>query len=163
MRVPYFATSDQSELIAALAVLAILVSTAIMFGRLLLVARRWKLPFGTDTIVLLLVNLGIALGFDDDLLAIPVVLVAGLLFDWLASRNVLSWLLATLPTATLWVGCFITVGATGNGLGLAPEIWGGAILFAVLTILALDRMMQLVSPPAISESHGQAVSRRTAI
>jgi hypothetical protein len=143
VRVPYDPDQGTSELVAALAVVGVIVTTIISFTPLLVASRYWKLPFGAGTILLTAVNVFIALGFDGDLTTVPAAIVAGVAFDVLAQVRGDRRHLAAIPPAIMWTLHFAIVGHTGRGLGLAPEIWGGAIVFAILASVTIDLIMQL--------------------
>ena len=143
MQTPYDPNDNFSETLGALAVLGIIVSTVIMFTPLLVSARRWRLPVGTATLLLLAVNVFVVAGFDEESTTIPAVILGGLAFDFLVKVEADRRLLAAVPPVILWIFYFVLVDRSRYGLGLAPEIWGGAIVFAGLTMLAIDLLMRV--------------------
>lgn len=158
MRVPYDPNSGDSETYAALGVVGVILSTLIMFTPLLAASRRWQLPFWTATIVLTFLNVAMAIGFDDDTVAIPAMVLAGITFDVLHHMRVDRRLVAAAPAAVMWIGYFAIIGQTDPGLGLAPEIWGGAIVFAVFATLSVEMVMRLAerTPTATTDDRRPA-------
>lgn len=126
------------EFDAAFGVAGIIISTAVMMGAVLLLTRRWTAPFGTVTVLLTVTNVLMAIGFDNDLEALPAVLIAGLVGDLLVRVDASRQLLAAGIPLVLWSSYFVQVGRLDAGLGWPPEIWGGAIFFAVLVGLVLE-------------------------
>ena len=124
-------------------------STALLFGPLLFLLGRWRPPAGSAAITLgvqcLLMQA--VTGFDD----------AGLAVLGLAGAGVVEVLLAVLrpaepPRRRLRVFCAAApVGFWGlymggivlgdGGLGWKPELWGGALVWSSLTLLALGMVM----------------------
>jgi hypothetical protein len=126
------------EFEAAFGVAGVIITTAVMMAAVLMMARRWALPFGAITVLASVPNVLMAIGFNDDFGALPAIVVAGfagdLLIRWGASRYVLA---AAIP-GVLWSGYFMLVGRIGSGLAWPPEVWGGAIVFAILVGLVLE-------------------------
>ena len=143
VRVPYDPNDGFSETIAGSSVLSVIVTTAIMFTPLLVATRRWRLPFGTATIVLTGVSAFIAAGFDEPTTGLPAVIVGGLLFDALVQTRVDTRILAAAPPLVLWSVFYALIERSPGGLGSAPEIWGGSIVFAVLVMVAIDGLLRL--------------------
>ncbi len=138
----FWPNDSYSELIAANAVLGIIVTTLISFTPLLLVAHRWRLPFGVATVVVTLISLFIAVGFDEDAVAIPAALVGGLVFDAL-NRVRVDWpFLAAVPPVVMWLAYLILIETQGDGVRTAPEIWGGAVVFSALAMLTVDMLIR---------------------
>ncbi len=122
-----------------------MISTAVMMAAVLLLTRRWATPFGTVTVLLTVTNVLMALGFDNDLQALPAVLVAGLVGDLLLRVDAPRYLLAGEIPLVLWSLYFVQVGRLPAGLGWPPEIWSGAIVFAVLIGLVLEAGFEQVA------------------
>ena len=130
---------DSAEGAAAFGVLGVLVQTVILIIPALLVRRRWTVPVGTMTTVFSVVAFGMAFGFDGEPLGVPATIAAGVVFDLTANRGIH---LAPIATPVVLFGAyFLTVGLTGNGIGWPPEIWSGAIVLAVLTCVAFERIV----------------------
>ncbi len=126
------------EFEAAFGVMGILISTTVMMAAVLVPARRWRMPFGSMTVALTVVNLLMAVGFDDQLTALPAAIVAGIVGDLMTNAGLPRRLVAGVVPAVLWSGYFLLVGRLAPGLLWPPEIWMGAIVFAVLVGLAID-------------------------
>lgn len=151
MRIPYDANNDFSEATAERVVMAVIISTLVMFLPLLIAGLRWRLPFGSATVFLTFLHLALALGFDDDTLGIPAAIVAGLVFDVLATRGSSRFVTTAIPPLVMWCGMFFLVDITETGLGLAPEIWGGAIILASLTLLTIEMTIGLAEKAAVAK------------
>jgi hypothetical protein len=143
-----------SVLIKALGVLSVLVATAIYFGTMLLLARRWLLPFGSFVVVagVVCASMFIFTDFRRSRLLLAF-LVGGLLCDVL--RNVSSRLLP--PRAAyrvlggcgplLWWGSYLAFTVPGNKIRLEPEIWTGAVVWSAVIGLGLT---VLLLPPRLT-------------
>jgi hypothetical protein len=124
-------------------------STALLFGPLLFLLRRWRPPAGSAAITLGVqcVLMQAVTGLDD----------AGLAVLGLAGAAVVEALLAVLRPAEpprrrmrafcaaapvgFW-GVYLGGIALGDrGLGWKPELWGGALVWSSLTLLALGMVM----------------------
>lgn len=127
----------QAEQAIAFGILSRIVTTVVLLGPLLYIARRWRLPAGAFTVVFTGVSaLVFALGDAPiALLAAPV--AAAILADVALSRldtRDAPWALRSLAAGTalvLWTLHFAALAAT-EGLGWTPELWGGAIAMSVL-------------------------------
>ena len=128
----------EAERAIAYGLLSRLVTTVVLLGPLLYLARRWRLPAGAFTLVFASVSaLVFALGdAPAGLLAAQV--AAGLAADvglrLLGGRAAAPWALRGLAAGSalvLWTAHFAALAAT-EGLGWTPELWGGAIAMAVL-------------------------------
>ena len=141
----------EAELLIAAGILARLLTTVLLIGPLLLVTRRWRTPAGTATIFFTTVSALLFVLSDEAsiaLLAAP--LLAGVAADaWIGKfgRPVEpQWWAYGLAAATafvLWSAHFAAMAAT-HGIGWTPELWGGAIVLAVLTAVG---MALLAFPP----------------
>lgn len=147
MRTPYDPNDGFSELLAERVVVGIIITTLVMFVPLLAVGLRWRLPFGSATLFLTFLSVAIALGFDEDLIGIPAALAAGLVFDLLVGAGAGRKLVTGIPPLVLWAGIFASVGVTDGGLGLAPEIWGGAIVLASMALLSVEMLIGVAEKP----------------
>ena len=144
-RVLYNGVTGQGEATAALGVLGSVVTTAVLMGPVLLLVRRWQPPMGAVTAFLLVVNLFIAVAFDEDLSGLVPSLAAGLAADVMISLRLDRRVLAAVTPFVLWAAYFMVVGRIENGLAWPPEIWGGIIVFGVLTSLAIELGLRAVS------------------
>ncbi len=133
---------------AALGIAGIMITNLILMGALLLLIRRWKLPFGAATVVI-----GLHAATLQVLKEFPVAeiivgaLVAGLAADALIARARPS--LARIPalrvTAAvipifIW-GSFFVFFELGNRVLWPPELWAGAIVFASAGGLGLSLLL----------------------
>ena len=152
----------EAEGVIATGILSRLVTTILLVGPLLVLLRRWRPPMGTATILFSTVSV-LLFALSDEvavaLLAPPV--LAGMLTDLairaLGPRLALRWWnygVAGLAALLLWAGHFIALAAT-HGIGWTPELWGGAVVLAVLTAVGLAVLVFLPPTPA-------AISRTSA-
>ena len=113
-----------------------IVSTALLLGPLLLVARRWSLPFGATTAVWTVVAILESLAFSQRYGAIAVVAAGGLAHDAvLAMRRDR----ADGPMAAAFAGpavlfaAYLVYARIDGPLRWPAEIWGGLIVMAGFT------------------------------
>jgi len=132
-------------------------SSALLFVPLLFLLRRWQAPVGSAAIVLGVqcVLMQALTGFVDDGLAvlglIGAVAVEGLLVVLRPSPTP-RWRLRTfcaIGPVVFWGIYFGGVGLHDGGLGWKAEVWGGALVWSGLTVLALAMVM---FPPAVPTS-----------
>ena len=132
---------------------SVLATNLILLAPLLLLARRWRLPFGTATTIYggVGVLIGAVDGFHHPAMLVAAV-VAGLLVDGLlqvlrpsAGRPRRFWAAGALVPLTTWSVYFAAVARTA-GIGWSAELWTGAIAWACLLGLALAVLML---PPAV--------------
>ncbi|PWW08576.1 hypothetical protein DFQ01_101299 [Paenibacillus cellulosilyticus] len=113
---------------------------------LLLLIKRWRLPFGAVTVLFTFVTvlMNVLDGFDN-VAAIVIAFTAGVVGDlayrWLrpneASRLWAMRVFALLVPAVMWTFYFVWQSAT-DGIGWEIEAWTGAIVSAALASLALS-------------------------
>ena len=152
--VPYLPSED--ELLASYGVLEIMISTAIMFGGVLALLKRFRPPPGSFTVVFTVV--GVLLSALDAFVwpwEILQMFAAGAAADLLVaavdpdpavvSRFRLFGLVA--PVA-VWAIRFAAFGSFRPNLGWPIEIWGGAIVFTGLLGWGLAVLMTLPASPA---------------
>lgn len=142
---------------------AILLTTLVLVGALLLLARRWRLPLGTATtmyaVVAVLTN-ALAQFRDPELIAAA--LLAGLAVDIVlatvaptpALPRRMSAVGALIPLAT-WVPYYAVLAAV-DGLGQAAPVWTGSIVWAVLAGGALALLMAPPPVPVLDPPLGDA-------
>ncbi len=143
---------------------AILVTTVVLLAPVLLLARRWRLPFGTFTFVLGLVSTLVA-GIEsfDMGWAFASAAVGGLAGDLLYRRLEPAperpgqsggngperpWRLravAALVPAVMWLAYFAIV-SVPHGLGWSVELWSGVCVMTAITGFGLSL---LVVPPPV--------------
>jgi hypothetical protein len=144
------------ELLAAYGVLEIMISTAIMFGGVLVLLKRYRPPPGSFTLLFGVV--GVLMSALDEFSwpwQIVQMLAAGVAADFLvarvdpdpavANRFRLFGLMAPIAA---WSIRFIAFSVFRPNLGWPPEIWGGAIMFAGLLGWGLAVLMTLPPSPA---------------
>ena len=129
----------------ALGLAGFVVQTALLVGGLLVLLRRWWLPFGATT-TLVALNWAIQVTLSELYALVPVALAAGLLTDWAIGRLLgpdgpawgLRAVAALLPT-TLWGGYMLALAlGVGGGLAWEIELIGGAITVSAATGLLLS-------------------------
>jgi hypothetical protein len=136
-------------------------STAFLFGPLLFLLRRWQLPVGGAAVVLGVqsVLMQALTGFEDAGLAVLGLLGAvavELLLAALRPSPAARWRLrafCALAPVAFWGTYFGGIGLHDGGLGWKAEVWGGALVWSGLTLLALAMVML---PPAVPQGEGAA-------
>jgi hypothetical protein len=136
----------------ALGVAGFLVQTTLLVGALLPLLRRWRLPFGSVAMFLML-NVGLQTAISELYWFVPAAALAGLAIDLLATRLLVgpsgpTWAFRTVAAALpllLW-SLYVAALALGVGGGLAweLELWSGTILVTGAVGLLLSF---LVVPP----------------
>ena len=132
----------------ALGLAGFVVQTVLLVGGLLLLLRRWWLPFGAAT-VLVALNWAIQLTLSELYGLAPVALAAGLLTDGAIGRLLgpdgprwgLRAVAALLPTA-LWGGYMLALAlGVGGGPAWEIELVGGAVAVSAATGLLLSLLV----------------------
>jgi hypothetical protein len=143
-----------NDLNIAAGIAAFILSTVFLFGPLLFLLRRWRVPATAVVVVLGLQSLLMQAvnGFEDSGLAklgvigaIAVALLLRLLDPSPSTVGRLRVFFALGP-ALFWGIYFAGIGLADHGLGWSGELWGGTLVWCGLTMLALSL---LVWPPAI--------------
>jgi hypothetical protein len=122
-----------------------ILSTAFLFGPLLFLLRRWQLPAGSAAIALGVqsVLMQALTGFEDQGLAVlglvGAVAVEALLVVLRPAPGAgwRLWAYCALAPAVFWGIYFGGIGLHDGGLGWTAEVWGGAVIWSSLTLLAL--------------------------
>jgi hypothetical protein len=131
----------------------ILVTNAVLLGPVLLLLRRWRLPFGSVTLLLVVdtVLMEAVFGFRHAEEVVPA-LLAGLAGDTAIAvlragpgKPSAIRAVAGLVPLVLWSGHFAAEQLT-FGVAWTPELWAGAIVATVLSGLGLAI---LAAPPPI--------------
>jgi hypothetical protein len=133
-------------------VASVLATNLILLAPLLLLVRRWRVPFGTATVVLgTVATLTGALSEFREWWLILAALLAGVAVDALLARlrpwadRRRFWAAGGLIPVVLWSLYFGAV-AAAQGIGWVAELWTGSILWAGLLGTALALLMH---PPAM--------------
>ena len=133
----------QAERAIAFGILARLVTTVVLLGPLLYLARRWQLPAGVFSIVFATVSMLVFALSEAPVALLVAPLAAGAVADTVLWRFHASpddvWVLRSLAAGTafvLWAVHFAAL-ALVEGLGWLPELWGGAIAMAVLAAFGI--------------------------
>ncbi|WP_449064998.1 hypothetical protein [Planomonospora algeriensis] len=141
-----FSTTDgggASDLAAS-----IVITDVVLLAPVLLLVRRWHLPFGSVTVLYLVGVLmpGAQTAFEN----LPILLsfvaagvASDLLIRWLrpsAERRAAYWAFAGLSALVTWSLFIAVASAAGGGLPAVPELWTGAPTVAGLIGLALGAL-----------------------
>ncbi|WP_262379849.1 hypothetical protein [Nonomuraea sp. PA05] len=124
---------------------AMVVTNVDMLSPVLLLARRWLLPFGSITVMYAIIAL--MPGAQTSFRNLPILgafvaagLVSDLLIRWLrpsGERRGAYWAFAGLSAFATWTLYLAVASAFGGGLPAVPELWTGAPVVAGLIGLAL--------------------------
>jgi hypothetical protein len=135
---------------------SMIVTTLVLLGPILLLLRRWAVPFGAITAIFvgygLLVN--IMTEYRDIVLIIPL-LLAGVAIDLLQrrlggkradGRLTLGGIRAIGPAAAavLWCSYYLVL-ALDKGIGWTPTLWVGALVIGIMTGFGVAF---LIAPPS---------------
>jgi Tol biopolymer transport system component len=117
----------------ALGVAAVLIQAALLAGLVLMLAGRWRLPFGACTAVFTVS--AVLLSFQNDTFQfIPSALVAGLLADVLLWRFGLGRLrLIAFAVPAIYFATYFVALAVSEGMGWPIHLWAGSVVLAGAT------------------------------
>jgi hypothetical protein len=164
-RAPSMPETDGPEglLTTIVGVASVLVTNLIVVAPVLLLARRWRLPFGAVTLLATLCAVGLTslreftLGW-----LVPAMLAGGLATDLLFARlrpgPDRPWafrVVAAVAPLLLW-GAWMAAYALAYGIGWPPELWAGVLGMASLTGLGLS---VLALPPPVPEGAWKSISK----
>ncbi|MEV0196495.1 hypothetical protein [Nonomuraea sp. NPDC050691] len=129
--------------------IAMVVTNVIMLSPVLLLVRRWLLPFGSVTVMYTIMVLmpGAQVEFRNAPILLSFVaggFVSDLLIRWLrpsGERRAAYWAFAGLSAFATWSLYIGVASATGGGLPATPELWTGAPVIAGLIGLALGALL----------------------
>ncbi|HJW62265.1 MAG TPA: hypothetical protein VJ849_02105, partial [Actinomycetes bacterium] len=154
-RAPSMAEADGPAglLTTIVGVASVLVTNLIVVAPVLLLARRWRLPFGTVTLLAGVGAVGLTSLREFVLGAlVPAMLAGGLATDLLIARlrpgpdrPGAFRAVAALAPVLLW-GAWMAAYALAYGIAWPPELWAGVLGMASLSGIGLS---VLVLPPAI--------------
>ena len=130
---------------------SILIQSAFLSGFMLLIVRRWPLPFGSLTIMLTL-NAGLMGILEMDFRFLAIGLPAGLAADglirlWEPSLNPVRFRLFAFVLPAVYVACYFAVLALTCGVWWPVDLWTGAIAMAGIVGWLIG---YLVLPPNIA-------------
>ncbi|MEM7340878.1 MAG: hypothetical protein AAF467_19630 [Actinomycetota bacterium] len=112
------------------------VQAAVLTGPLVLIARRWRLPFGTATGIWVTAAVLEMAAFSAEVVAVLAVIAGGLAFD-LCYRFVgssgMRLAVAAFAGPAVTFAAYLAIAASEQPLGWPPEIWGGVIMIAGFT------------------------------
>jgi hypothetical protein len=135
---------------------SMIVTTLVLLGPILLLLRRWSVPFGAVTVIFLgyglLVN--IMSEYRDIVLIVPLI-ITGLAIDFLQKRFggqradgrlTLGGIRAIGPAAAavLWISYYAVL-ALDKGIGWEPTLWVGAVIVGIMTGFGVAF---LIAPPS---------------
>jgi hypothetical protein len=144
-------------------VASVLVTNVIVLAPVLLLARRWRLPFGAVALLATAGAVGLTALREFTLGAlVPAMLVGGLATDLLFARlrpgpdrpGVFRAAAVLAPTL-LW-GAWMVAYALAYGIAWPPELWAGVLSMASLSGLGLS---VLVLPPAVPDGAWKPISK----
>src|SRR5262249_36077394 len=132
----------------------ILLTNVVLLAPVLLILRRWRLPFGSLTILFTLVNLMLAAPNEFSMYEmLPVALLVGLAADALVRALRLApggpvepyRAFAALVPLLLWSG-YMLAGQLRYGIAWPLELWAGVIVLTGLSGLGLSLLMGNTPP-----------------
>jgi hypothetical protein len=157
------AAGPEGLLTTIVGVASVLVTNVIVLAPVLLLARRWRLPFGTVALLATAGALGLTSLREFTLGAlVPAMLAGGLATDLLLARlrpgpdrPGAFRTVAVLAPPLLW-GAWMVAYALAYGIAWPPELWAGVLGMASLSGLGLSI---LVLPPAVPEAAWKPISK----
>ncbi len=142
-----------SELFNNLYTSGVLIHSAVIFGVMLCIARRWSLPFGAATLMMTVFAINSVIWFDFQVWRQPVSFVVGgfcidlmwLGFKSLKNRRLAFRLFALLSPIVLW-GSYLLISLTDTAaaISMSREQWTGTIFWT--GIIGLASTAVLVPP-----------------
>jgi Tol biopolymer transport system component len=117
----------------ALGVAGVLIQAALLAGMVLVLVRRWQLPFGAWTAVFGVS--AVLLSFQNDTFQfIPSAVVAGLLADVLLLRTGATRIrLVAFAVPAIYFGTYFAALAVADGMGWPIHLWAGSVVLAGVT------------------------------
>ncbi len=139
-----------------LGVSAILLQTILLMGLVLLLVRRWLLPFGSLTLIFTLSSVMISFLGDEYtfiLAALAAGLVADLLLWWLkpSANRPLEFRIFAFAVPLIYYGLYFLVLLLTKGIGWTIHLWMGSIIIAGIIGLLLS---YLLVPPLTNAKEG---------
>jgi len=145
------------QIVRTQSIVGLIVTTAVLFGPVLLVARRWALPLGSCTLAFGVVAAGNFIYTNFRPLRLTVVLIAGGV-----AADVLAWglrrcpprlgfrLFGALAPLLLW-SIYLVATVPGHPIKWSAELWTGAVAWSALVGLAITVL--LLPPVGAPRSH----------
>jgi hypothetical protein len=148
---PYDPVTGVGDDALILGVSTAMISTAVLFGGFGLMARRWRLPIGATSVMLIVPNTMIIGAFDYDANGITAMIVTALLTEavlarptpdrwWPTAKRVLI-----VSPAVLWLTIFALRASYGT-VAWQTELWAGTVFMCALTGAGIAL---LLDPPTI--------------
>ena len=150
----FLVTSATSDLEKAAGASAILLQAGLLMGFVLLMVKRWQLPFGALTL-LFTANIALMSLFGDQYRLIPVAAIAGLVADLLIQYmrpsterlNALR-LFAFIVPVVLYLGYFIDLMITNGSISWSIHLWLGSSVMTGIVGLLLSYLLVPPQGPA---------------
>jgi hypothetical protein len=136
-------STDMTEMARALSIAQHIVATVLLIGPLIVLLRRWRLPFGSATVIFTTVAFGLSAmeAFDGGEMVLSAV-IGGLGTDvltrYLQPSFERPWRLravAMLAPGLLWLVNYLIIDVTW-GIGWSVHLWTGTVCLAMLAGLA---------------------------
>lgn len=133
---PYRPDTAVSNLAVESAMATVIVTTVLFVGAIVWMARRWRLPAWSATVIFTAVAFGLS-GLDGFEVRAPVLAatIAGLVVDAVLRSGRPLTMVGLAGGATLW-SAFFALHHLETGVEWGPSLWVGAIVFAGLSGLA---------------------------
>ena len=147
--------ANVAYMMQALGIGSVLLQSALLMGPVLLVVRRWRLPFGALALVFTLLQIAVSVPGDTYYL-LPVALLAGLCADgllrWLQPsplREMEFRLFAFLVPVVLYLLYFLDLNLVA-GVSWSIHMWLGSVVLSGVVSLLLSFL--LLPPPGVLAS-----------
>jgi len=131
----------------ALGIASILIQVALLVGCILLLVRRWKLPFGAITLIITLGGLLLSMLGDQYVLLLAALftgLVADLLLRWFAPsrEHPVHEVLLACGVPVVWSSLYFLTLSLTQGMAWSMPLWTGSIVLAGLVGLGLSFLLR---------------------
>ena len=144
------------------AVAGILLQTVLLMGVLFVALRRWRLPPGSLTLIIV-VNASLMMVFSDSYYLIPGVLLAGLVADVLfwrlqpSEERVEALRVFAFAVPTVFYLLYFATLEIRDGITWSIHLWLGSIVMAGIVGLLLSYVMASPQKPTGSVSEGDEI------
>jgi hypothetical protein len=146
-------TGQDHEVMRRLGVASVMVQTVLLMAPLLLLVRRWVLPLGSITLIVMLTSIAAAV-IRDHYELMPAALIAGLVGDVLLYRlgrpslgTASMRAFAAIVPATFYLLYFLTL-MVDREVDWSVHLWAGSVVLAAATGVGLTYLMV---PPGKAE------------